>query len=96
MRAETMHRMVTEVNFLDPDDVNTGIAVLTALGFDVEVLPERIDPCGPTVWVKATLATELDEIDFLEWASDLTERFGGHIDFACLADDDEPSVAGNC
>jgi hypothetical protein len=54
---------MAEVLFLDPNDVNQGIAALAQHGFEVKIL-DWIDPYGPTIWVHAFINTN-DEAGLL-------------------------------
>ena len=69
-----LQRMIAECLFLDPNDLSPGSAALVERGFDVEVL-DWIDDCGPTVWVKARITSELDEYRFLDWVKTIIEPF---------------------
>ncbi|MFZ1090482.1 MAG: hypothetical protein WAN75_14805 [Xanthobacteraceae bacterium] len=76
---------VAEILFLDPDDVNPGIAALTQHGFEVKIL-DWIDPCGPTIWVHAFINTELDGAGLLHWVQDIVGSLGGDVTEAGFAD----------
>jgi hypothetical protein len=82
-----LRRMLADILFLDPNDMNPGVAALTELGFDVEVLDDWIDECGPTVFIRAQITTELDEDRFFNWVSSIVEQFrSGDVIEAGLAD----------
>jgi hypothetical protein len=82
-----LQRMDAEILFLDPDDVNPGIATLIELGFEVEVL-DHIDPYGPMVWIKARITTELDAKRFFHWINSLVEPLQGWLYEAGRSDED--------
>jgi hypothetical protein len=73
-----LQRMEAEILFLDPDDVNLGSATLIEQGFEVEVL-DWIDDSSPTVWINATITTELDQYDFFLWVYNIAWRLGGDV-----------------
>ena len=64
-----MQQMEAEILFLDPHDVNPGIAALTQLD----------DDYGPTVWIMARIASELDPPRFLDWVASIIEPLGGDV-----------------
>jgi hypothetical protein len=61
-----------------------GVAALAELGFAVTVL-DWVDDCGPTVWIKARITSELDENRFLDWMSSVVRPLGGDVVEASLA-----------
>ena len=69
-------RMTAEVLFLDPNDARRGINELVDHGFEIEVLHDWIDDVGPTVFLFATISTELEWDGFFSWVSELVDRFG--------------------
>jgi hypothetical protein len=75
---------MAEVLFLDPNDVNQGIAALAQHGFEVKIL-DWIDPYGPTIWVHAFINTN-DEAGLLRWVQDIVGSLGGDVVEAGFAD----------
>jgi hypothetical protein len=71
-------QMEAEILFLDPADVNAGVAALTARGFEVEVM-DWVDPGGPTVWIMARIATGLSQDAFFEYIHDIAEELNGDV-----------------
>jgi hypothetical protein len=88
-----LQRMQADVLFLDPHDLNPGIAVLVEHGFDVENLDDWIDECGPTVFIRARITTEIDEDHFFDWMQSIVEPLGGDTIEAGLADPLPPQFA---
>ena len=80
-----LQRMDAEILFLDPNDVGPGSAVLIEHGLDVEVM-DWVDPYGPTVWVKARIASELDQNQFFDWVFGLVKPLYGDVVEAGLSD----------
>ena len=78
-------RMDAEILFLNPDDVNPGVAELVARDFKVEIL-DWVDPYGPTVWIKAQVTSELDEHRFFDWVASIVEPLHGDVVEAGLSD----------
>ncbi|MGY8663136.1 hypothetical protein Q3C01_12300 [Bradyrhizobium sp. UFLA05-109] len=90
--AEAMLRkMLTEVMFLNPNDVNRGIAELIQHDFEVEYLDDWIDDSGPAVWVKARTLSELDSASFLHWMQSIVAPLGGDVSEAGPATQSVPS-----
>jgi hypothetical protein len=75
---EMMNRMAAEILFLNPDDVNAGVAALVERGFEVKVL-DWIDPYGPTIWIDARVTTDVGEDRFLDWAQEVVGPLGGDV-----------------
>jgi hypothetical protein len=73
-----MTTMSAEILFLDPADVKPAITELEKHGFGIKVL-DWVDPYGPTVWIMATVETELDTHRFLNWMSDIVEPLRGDV-----------------
>jgi hypothetical protein len=88
-----LQRMQGDILFLDPDDLNSGIEVLVEHGFDIEYLDDWIDECGPTVFVRVRITTEVDEGHFLGWLQSIVEPLGGATIEAGLADPLPPQFA---
>jgi hypothetical protein len=88
-----LQRMQGDILFLDPDDLNSGIEVLVEHGFDIEYLDDWIDECGPTVFVRVRITTEVDEGHFLGWLQSIVEPLGGDTIEAGLADPLPPQFA---
>jgi hypothetical protein len=74
-----------EILFLDPNDVNGGVAALAEHGFSVQIL-DWVDPHGPTIWIEAQATSELDENQFFDWVASIVAPFGGDVVCAGLAD----------
>jgi hypothetical protein len=85
-----LQRMQADFCFCDPDDVNLGTAVLVEHGFDVEILDDSIDECGPTIFVRGWITTTIAENDFLDWAQSIVDPLGGDTIEAGLADPPSP------
>jgi hypothetical protein len=82
-----LQRMEAEIVFLDPDDLDPGTAVLVEHGFDVENLDDWIDECGPTVFIRCRITTDMSEDRFFAWVSSIVEQFrSGDVIGAGLAD----------
>ena len=75
----TLSRMIAEIIFLDPADMNPAIAGLIELDFDVEVLDDWIDDDGPAVWILASTLIELDDSAFFDWVKTVVEPLGGFV-----------------
>lgn len=60
-----MQRMQAEILYLNPDHVDAGVATLVEYDFSVTVL-DLVDPCGPTIWIKAGADTELTPDQFFD------------------------------
>jgi hypothetical protein len=71
-------QMEAEVLFLNPDDVNPGVAALVERDFEVEVL-DWVDDYGPTIWIKAKVTSELAENRFFDWVSSIVEPLHGDV-----------------
>jgi hypothetical protein len=78
-----VQRTEAEILFLDPDDVNPGVALIEH-GFEVEVL-DWVDDYGPTVWIRARITTEL-ATDCFDWVSSIVEPVHGDVAEAGLSD----------
>jgi hypothetical protein len=74
-----LQRMSAEILFPDPNAMNACVAELIERDFEVELLPDLIDPCGPTVWIYARVITDIEEDDFLDWMQGFVEPFGGDV-----------------
>jgi hypothetical protein len=72
-------RMDAEVLFHDPADVNPAIAELIERDFDVQVLEDLIDECGPAVFVLAVVISELDVDAFFDWVKAIVDPLGGEV-----------------
>ena len=59
-----LQRMLADFCFCNPHDAGPATAVLVEHGFDVENLDDRIDECGPTVFIRARLTTDLTRTTF--------------------------------
>ena len=88
-----LRKMVAEVIFLNPNDLNRGTAELIEHDFDVEYLDDYIDDYSPAVWVNARTLSELDDFGFLDWVQTIVEPVGGEVLEAGLATQTGPSWA---
>ena len=88
-----LRKMVAEVIFLNPNDLNRGTAELIEHDFDVEYLDDYIDDYSPAVWVNARTLSELDDFSFLDWVQTIVEPLGGDVVEAGLAAPTAPSWA---
>jgi hypothetical protein len=75
----TLDRMVAEVIFSNPAEMNPAIAELIELDFDVEALDDWIDDDGPAVWLLASALTELGESAFFDRVKNIVEPLGGYV-----------------
>jgi hypothetical protein len=80
-----LRKMQADILFLDPADVNPGVAELIENDFDVQIL-DLIDPYGPTVWIRAWAVTELDASAFFDRTQAIIEPLEGWLYEAGLAD----------
>ena len=85
-----LRRMQAEVLFNAPHDVNPGLATLIEHDFSFQILEDWIDECGPAVFVRAWVLSELGEDGFFDWAATIVEPVGGEILEAGLADEYTP------
>jgi hypothetical protein len=81
-----LQKMQADVLFLDPRDAGPGTAALIEHGFDVEHLADWVDECGPTVFFRIRITTEIDEDHFLDFVQSLVDPLGGDTIEAGLAD----------
>jgi hypothetical protein len=86
-----LRKMLAQVMFLNPNDLNRGSAELIEHDFDVEYLDDWIDDYGPAVWVNARALSELDGASFLHWVQTIVEPVGGDVLEAGLATQTAPS-----
>jgi len=80
-----LRKMVAEVIFLDPNDLNRGSAELIERDFEVEYLVDWIDDYSGAVWVNAWTLSELDGISFFNWVQAIVAPVGGDVVEAGLA-----------
>jgi len=80
-----LRKMLAQVMFLNPNDLNRGIAELIEHDFDVEYLDDWIDDYGPAVWVNAWTLSRLDDSSFFVWVKTIVEPIGGDVCEAGLA-----------
>jgi hypothetical protein len=73
-----MTRMTAEILFLDPNDLDAAMPVFAGHGFKITRL-DWADPYGPTVWVLASLQTELDQNGFFDWINDIVKPLDGDV-----------------
>jgi hypothetical protein len=71
--------MEAQIMFVDPGDVDPAVVVLTERDFAVEIQLDLIDECGPTVFVQAQVASELDASGFFDWVESIVEPLGGDV-----------------
>lgn len=74
-----LRKMLAQVLFLNPSDLNRGSAELIERDFGVEYLDDLIDDYGPAVWVNARTLSELDDFSFLDWVQTIVEPIGGDV-----------------
>jgi hypothetical protein len=86
-----LRKMIAEVIFLNPNDLNWGTAELIDHDFDVEYLVDWIDDYGRTVWVNARTLSELDDFSFFDWVESIVPPVGGGVCEAGLATQSHPS-----
>ena len=73
-----LRKMQTEILFLDPDDVGPCSATLVEHGFSIERL-DWTDPYGPTVWIMATIDSDLSQDRFFDWIAGIVEPLHGDV-----------------
>jgi hypothetical protein len=78
-------KMEAEILFLDPANVDLGVVALAERDFAVQV-SDWVDPFGPTIWVTASITTDLTEGEFFDWVARLVAPLGGDVVEAGLAD----------
>jgi hypothetical protein len=81
-----LQRMQADILYLDPAKARPGVTILIAQGFEVEPLVDWVDECGPTVFYRVRITTELDESAFFDWVQTLVDPFDGDTIEAGLAD----------
>ena len=86
-----LRKMIAEVIFLNPNDLNRGTAELIEHDSDVEYLVDWIDDYGRAVWVNARTLSELDDFSFLDWVESIVAPVGGEVLEAGLATQSYPS-----
>ena len=74
----TLNRLIAEIIFIDPADMNRTVVELIDRDFDVEVL-DWIDDEGPAVWILASTLTELDASGFFDRVKTIVEPLGGDV-----------------
>jgi hypothetical protein len=81
----------------DPDNVEEVLAELTENGLDARIQEDRIDECGPTVFIEARGISDLGLGDdgFFSWVKDLVEDIGGDVEEAGYADEERPAPTGS-
>jgi hypothetical protein len=70
---------MADILFLNPDDVNRALDALAEREFDIEILPDAIDDCGPTVFIQATIVSTLDDDGFRCLVDGIVEPYGGDV-----------------
>ena len=80
-----LRKMIAEVIFLNPNDLNRGSAELIERDFEVEFLEDWIDEYNGAVWIKAWTLSELDDFSFFDWVTTIVEPVGGDVVEAGLA-----------
>ncbi len=88
-----LRKMVAQVLFLNPHDLNRGSAELIEHDFEVQYLDDWIDDYGRAVWVNALTLSELDDFSFLDWVQTIVEPVGGDVLEAGCATQTAPSWA---
>jgi len=88
-----LRKMLAQVIFLNPNDVNRGSAELIEHDFEVEYLDDWIDDYGSAVWVNAWTLSELDDYSFFDLVETIVVPVGGEVLEAGLATRTEPSWA---
>jgi hypothetical protein len=78
------NEMNAELLFLDPDDLDTAMPKLIEHGLTITRLDDWVDPCGPTVWIIASLSTELDQDGFFDWIKNIVDPLDGDVVVAGL------------
>jgi hypothetical protein len=71
--------MEAELLFLTAADMERAIPTLIELGFKIEVLHDRIDDLGPTIWCRAWIVSDLSQEQFLDWVLSLVDPFRGDV-----------------
>ena len=74
-----LRKMLAQVMFANPNDLNRGSAELIERGFDVEYLEEFIDDYTPAVWVEVRTISELDDHSFFDWVETIVVPVGGEV-----------------
>ena len=74
-----LRKMLANVIFLNPNDLNRGSAELIEHGFDVEYLDDCFDDLGRAVWVNAYTISQLDDFIFLDWVQTIVVPVGGEV-----------------
>ena len=90
-----LQRMIADIMFYDPNDVNPGSAALIEHGFDVEVRDDMIDDYSPAVWIWARITTDVAEDRFLHWVQSIVGPMHGDVSEAGLSDFSVGSEAGS-
>ena len=81
-------QMQAELMFEHPAGRDLAVAELTKRGFDTEIL-DWVDQyegvvLSPTVWIRVTGVSELDENEFFDEMQRFAEQFGGEVTEAGL------------
>jgi hypothetical protein len=79
-----------EIFFLDPADVPPARTTLTNAGLEFGVIPDAVDPAGPTVFVMLIgAAPAADEDALFIWLENILRPLGGEIAEAGLVEETE-------
>ena len=71
--------MEAEILFLSPAGMEAAMPTLRGLGFEVEILDDRIDDFGPTIWCRIRIRSELGQSEFLHWVLTLVDPHRGDV-----------------
>jgi hypothetical protein len=71
--------MEAELLFPTPAYMERALPTLRELGFEIEVLNERIDEFGPTICCRARITSELNQEEFLHWVFSLVDPLRGDV-----------------
>jgi hypothetical protein len=91
-----MLQKMEAVLFLSPNDLTECTCTLIERDFDVEVLDDWIDDCGPTIFVRAITITELTEERFCDYAADIVAPFDGEVVEAGLFHPQQAASLATC
>jgi hypothetical protein len=89
-----LKRLVAEIMFMAPGDVNPGVAALIERDFHIELREDWIDPYGPAVFLRARATLDMSDGEFFHWVGTIVEPLGGYCDEAGYDYDDPPAPEG--
>ena len=81
-----LRKMLAQVMFLNPNDLNRGSAELVERDFDVEYLDDFIEDYSPAVWVNAMTLSDLSDFSFFDRVQTIVEPVGGEVSEAGQAE----------